>query len=80
VLGNHGAEQDSPETRCRIDRENQMPEGDPAGRLDGAGVEDLKLGQHHGQTVPVGDRSVAVSEECVASDPGSANVAQVLGR
>ena len=80
MLGDHGSKQDASEPRCRIDRENQMPEGDPAGRLDGAGVEDLELGQHHGQTVPVGDRSVAVSEECVGSDPGSADVAQVLGR
>lgn len=80
VLGDHGAKQDASEPRCRIDWENQMTEGDPAGRLDGAGVEDLKLGQHHDQTVPVGDRPVAGSEECVASDPGSADVAQVLGR
>jgi len=80
VLGDHGAEKDSPETRCRINREDQVTEGDPAGWLDGAGVEDLELGQHHGENVPVGDRPVAVSEGCVGSDPGSADVAKVLGR
>jgi len=80
VLGDDSAEQDAPETGRRVDREDEMPEGDPTGRLDGAGMEDLELSQHHGQTVPVGGRRVAVSARCARSDPGPTDVAQILGR
>ena len=80
VLRDDSAEQDAPETGRRVDRKNEVPEGDPTGRLDGAGMEDLELGQHHGQTVPVGGRRVAASARCARSDPRSTDVAQILGR
>ena len=56
---------------------DDMAEGDSPGRLDGPGMEDLELGQHHAPKVPVGPRPVAASAKPV-SDPGTADVAEVL--
>ena len=78
VLRDDRPKEDAAETGSRVDRENQVPEGHAAGWLDRARVEDLELGQHHGQTVPVGRRPVAASAARDASDPGAADVAQVL--
>ena len=80
VLRDDRPKEDAAETGSRVDRENQVPEGHAAGWLDRARVEDLELGQHHGQTVPVGGRRVAASARCARSDPRSTDVAQILGR
>ena len=48
--GDDARQEDPPEARCRLGREEQVfAQGHPAGGRDGSGVADLQLGEEHCQ-------------------------------
>jgi hypothetical protein len=48
VLGHDGAEQETTEAGCRVDRQHQVAERESSRRLRRPGVPDLDLCQQHG--------------------------------